>query len=121
MSLADLIVSDVTDVLINTDDFATQILRYVGGNEQGRPTRISAVVTWYPAQTDYDQGRATIRRGAMVVSSTIGVTVKDSFRIGDELVQVDTIGPVLEGAQTVSFVQRLPESKGAKPLHTGDI
>ena len=120
MSLHDLIASDVADVFLVADDFATQIRRYVNG-DQDQQVIVTGVVTWYPTVDEDGRGRATKRRGEIMFSSTLNLTIKDAFVIGPDLVQVEAIGPKQDGAQIVTITQTLPETRGAKTVRTGDI
>lgn len=120
MSLHDLIASDVADVFLVADDFATQIRRYVNG-DQDHQVIVTGVVTWYPTVDEDGRGRATKRRGEIMFSSTLNLTMKDAFVIGSDLVQVEALGPKQDGAQIVTITQTLPETRGAKTVRTGDI
>lgn len=120
MSLHDLIASDVADVFLVADDFATQIRRYANG-DQDQQAIVTGVVTWYPTVDEDGRGRATKRRGEIMFSSTLNLTMKDAFVIGSDLVQVEAIGPKQDGAQIVTITQTLPETRGAKTVRTGDI
>lgn len=120
MSLHDLIASDVADVFLVADDFATQIRRYVNG-DQDQQVIVTGVVTWYPTVDEDGRGRATKRRGEIMFSNTLNLTMKDAFVIGSDLVQVEAIGPKQDGAQIVTITQTLPETRGAKTVRTGDI
>lgn len=120
MSLHDLITSDVADVFLVADDFATQIRRYVNG-DQDQQVIVTGVVTWYPTVDEDGRGRATKRRGEIMFSSTLNLTIKDAFVVGSDLVQVEAIGPKQDGAQIVTITQTIPETRGAKTVRTGDI
>ena len=120
MSLHDLIASDVADVFLVTDDFATQIRRYIEG-DQDHQVIVTGIVTWYPTMDEDGRGRATKRRGEILLSSSLNLSMKDAFAIGSDVVQVESIGPKQDGAQVVTITQTLPETRGAKPIRTGDI
>ena len=120
MSLHDLIASDVADVFLVADDFATQIRRYIDGN-QDQQVLVTGIVTWYPTMDEDGRGRATKRRGEIIFSSTLNLPMKDAFVIGSDLVQVEAIGPKQDGAQLVTITQTIPETRGAKTVRTGDI
>ena len=120
MSLNDLIASDVADVFLVADDFATQMRRYVDGN-QDQQVIVTGIVTWYPTIDEDGRGRATKRRGEIIFSSDLNVTTRDAFMIGNDFVQVEAVGPKQDGALVVTITQTLPETRGAKPMRTGDI
>ena len=120
MSLSDLIAADVAAVFLNADDFAVEVRQYVGG-EQSIQRRVTGVVTWYPTAEMDDRGRATKRRGELLLSSDAVVTVRDAFRIGDDLAQVEAVGQKQDGAVVVQITQTLPETRGAKPVRASDI
>jgi hypothetical protein len=120
MSLHDLIASDVADVFLVTDDFATQIRRYING-DQDHQAIVTGIVTWYPTMDEDGRGRATKRRGEIMFSSSLNLTMKDAFAIGADVVQVEAISQKQDGTQVVTITQTLPETRGAKPIRTGDL
>lgn len=120
MTLSDLMQSDVTDVFMNTDDFAETILRYVNGDPDNT-CQVTAIVSWYPTVPEMSGGRATKRRGEMLISSDDAVTKKDSFKIGDDRAEVEAVGPKQDGAQIVYLVQEIRETRGAVPVRTGGL
>lgn len=120
MSLSDMISADVSAVFLDSDDFAVEVRQYVNG-ESSSQRRHTAIVTWYPTAEMDDRGRATKRRGELLLSSDAVVTVRDAFRIGDDLVQVEAIDAKQDGALLVRITQTLPETRGAKPVRAADI
>lgn len=120
MSLSDLIAADVAGVFLNADDFAVEVRQYVGG-ESSNQRRLTGIVTWYPTAEMDDRGRATKRRGELLLSSDAVVTVRDAFRIGDDLAQVEAIDQKQDGALIVRLTQTIPETRGAKPVRVSDL
>jgi hypothetical protein len=118
MSLNDLMISDVADVFMQTEDFAEQIIRYVGG-DVGHIKHITGIVTWYPTVPEMNGGRATRRRGEVMLSSDVEISVTDALKIGEDRAEVEAVGPSQDGAQVVYVVQQIPQTKGAAPLRTG--
>jgi hypothetical protein len=49
------------------------------------------------------------------------VTVRDAFRIGEDLAQVEAIDQKQNGAVIVRLTQTIPETRGAKPVRAADI
>lgn len=120
MSLSDMISADVSAVFLNSDDFAVEVRQYVNG-ESSSQRKHTAIVTWYSTAEMDDRGRATKRRGELLLSSDAVVTVRDAFRIGDDLVQVEAVDAKQDGALLVRITQTLPETRGAKPVRAADI
>jgi hypothetical protein len=120
MSLNDMIASDVNDVFFSMSDFAIQVRRYVNG-DTAKQVLATVIVTWYPTAVDESRGRATKRRGDMLLPSSVPVTIKDQFRVGTDVVQVESIGADEDGMRSVIIVQVIPESQGAKPVRTGSF
>ena len=120
MSLHDLIASDVADVFLVADDFATQIRRYING-DQDHQAIVTGIVTWYPTMDEDGRGRATKRRGEILFSSSLNLTMRDAFAIGADVVQVEAISQKQDGTQVVTITQTIPETRGAKPIRTGDL
>jgi hypothetical protein len=120
MKLSEVIASDVSDVFLDLDDFAVQVRRYVNGND-GEQQILTGIVTWYPTEPIEERGRATRRRGEILLSSSATVTVQDAFRIGADLAQVEAVSQRQDGAIVVNITQTIPEMRGGKTLRTGDL
>ena len=113
MSLKTLIEEHVTSVFLNTDHFAEQIVRYTGGIEAQAST-ITGIVTWKDDErSDSDRGRATVRRGEVMFSSGITVDMSDALKIGGVRCEIETVGPVQDGAFIVGIIRREAQTRGA--------
>ncbi len=116
MSLNDLIASDVADVFLQVDDFAEQIIRYTDG-DKSRASAITGLVTWKADDVDnFDRGRGIDRRGEVLFAESVTVSLTDQLKIGGEVYQVETVGPVHDGAFMVGVISRDQRTIGAKPL-----
>ena len=120
MSLSDMISADVSGVFLNGDDFAVEVRQYVNG-ESSNQKRLTGIVTWYATTEMDDRGRATKRRGELLLSSDVVITIRDAFRIGEDLAQVEAIDQKQNGAVIVRLTQTIPETRGAKPVRAADI
>ena len=113
MTLHTLMASDVTAVFLQVDDFAEQIVRYIGGVEAQAST-ITGIVTWKDAErSDSDRGRATVRRGEVMFSSSTTVDMSDALKIGGIRCEIETVGPVQDGAFMVGIIRRDAQTRGA--------
>ena len=120
MSLHDMISADVSAVFLNSDDFAVEVRQLVGGDVSTQK-RLTGIVTWYATTEMDDRGRATKRRGELLLSSSVAVTVRDAFRIGDDLAQVEAVDQRQDGAVIVRLTQTIPETRGAKTVKVSDL
>jgi len=57
----------------------------------------------------------------MMLASSQAVTTSDSFKIGNDLVQVEAVGPIQDGAVIVTLKQYIPQTKGGAPVRTGEL
>lgn len=116
MNLSDLIATDVTGVFLQVDDFAETIIRYAAG-DRSKASSITGLVTWKTDDVDNDnRGRGTDRRGEVMFSESVTVTLTDQLKINGKTYQVETVGPVHDGAFMVGIVNRDQTTVGAKPL-----
>jgi hypothetical protein len=120
MTLKTTIAGHVSTVFLDTTHFAVTVQRYVGG-VKGSVENVSALVTWDPTQTAYERDRATRRASSMMLASSQAVTTSDSFKIGNDLVQVEAVGPIQDGAVIVTLKQYIPQTKGGAPVRTGEL
>ena len=51
-----------------------------------------------------------------MLASSVAVTVKDSFFVGADRVEVESVGPIQDGARMCGVVQYVPETKGGRPV-----
>lgn len=115
MTLASLIVSDVGDVVLNTDDFAETIKRRV---EDGRGNRVSdviAIVTWDPALPNATEGKreAVIKATLLIASGLVPAPkMSDRWEIGGVTYSTTAILPAQYGMQNVMIEQRSGDMRG---------
>ena len=119
MTLVALMVSDVTDVFLRTDDFASSVLKYVGGND-GAATTITAIITLHPVEPDDNRGRGYVLRAAMDLSEDVIITAQDAIKYDGNRYEVESVGDAEHGMRTVMLIRYQPESQGVRPLKTGD-
>ena len=120
MTLAAQILTDVSAVFLETDDFAETILHYPLGQED-RAVQVTALVTWGQEQEEFSRGRATTRRGEIFIASGTTISVKDAWRIGNLRYDTESVSTDQYGGQTARIVGYLPETKGGTPLRTGEF
>lgn len=120
MTLKTTIAGHVSTVFLDTTHFAETVKRYVGG-VKGTVENVTALIAWDATQTAYSRDRATSRASSLMVASAQVVSVDDSFKVGADLIQVETVGPIQDGAKIVTLKQYIPQTKGGAPLRTGDL
>lgn len=120
VTLSDLMKTDMDDIFLSTDDFAESIVRYAGGS-QSSSSVVTAVIMWDPTTVEGGRGRQTARTGQLLLNDDVSVTVSDAFMVEGNRVEVESIGPIQDGARTVWIKQVIPETRGAVPIRTGDI
>ena len=120
MTLAALMVTDVSDVFMNTEDFASSVIRYIGGSESNTRS-ITAIVTLSPVQENDDRGRGYIHRATMDLSEDVILTASDAIKYDGNRYEIEGIGAAEHGIRTVTLIRYQAEAKGAKPLRNGDL
>lgn len=98
----------------------TSVTQYVGGKVSSAKT-VTAVVEWKPVNEQDNRGRATVREGELMVAGTTAVAIDDAFLIEGNRAEVYALDAIQNGVQVVHVRQNIPETKGARPLRTGDI
>ena len=120
MTLASQILADVDDVFLQLDDFASQVIRYVGG-DSGNSKAITGVVTLGGVSTNDGRGRGYDHDATMLLNSDVAITVGDAIKHGDDRYEVKHVGDPQYGMRTVTLRRYQPEVKGGKLFRTGDI
>ena len=120
MSLKDLMISDVSDVFLQLDDFADTIIRYVGG-DAGNVKTFTGIVTIHPAMASHDRGRGTDQAAELVLSSDVALAAGDAIKFGDERYEVKAVSDPEHGMKTASLYRYIPEMRGGKVLRSGDL
>jgi len=120
MTLHDLMISDVTDVFIQEDDFASPLLRYVDGNA-GDIVQFSGVVLLQPPETDDGRGRGYRHVGHVYILSDVTIFAREAVYYDGNRYEVEHVSDEMQGMKTVRIIRYAPEAKGAKVLRNGDL
>ena len=120
MSLKDLMISDVADVFMQTDDFASSVSRLVGGDE-GNIRLITGIVGEDTAAPDDQRGRGYSHFRMFDFAATATLTELDAIKIGDLRYGVESITDPVDGMRTAKLTRYQPETKGGKHLRAGDF
>lgn len=118
MSLNQLIDEHVSLVFMNTEDFASDLVRYVCG-DSANTQQIVGIVTVHTPVVDDMRGRGYIHRADVVLDESVVVTESDGILYGGFRFEVESIGIAEHGLKTMFIVRYQPESKGAKPIRSG--
>lgn len=119
MSLPEIAAAHVDSVFFNTAHHAETLTRNVDGKND-QTESFPAIVDWI-VETDDTRGQASYRRGVVGIPDSKTVTVRDSIMLGGYTAEI-THPPTTQNGMTVFRVlQYLPETKGARPVRTGDI
>jgi hypothetical protein len=118
MTLRELIESDVAAVFLNTEDFAEQITRYIGGDD-GNVQTMTAIVEIDQPTFEKSRGRGYETRATVMVEDAVTVATGDAFLIRSERYEVLTVKPVEHGAREVTCVRYASEARGVRTA--GDI
>jgi hypothetical protein len=113
MSLHDLIVSDVSDVFLVTDDFAEVVTRYAKGDRDVRSS-VTGVVTYQPTDMLTTRGKGYRRTATLAISSDVVVDAADAFLLGSDRYEVVAIDAPQDGMRTVHLQQYEGEAKGLR-------
>ena len=120
MTLASQMIADVATVFLNTDDFASTVIRYIGG-DVANTRSITAIITLLPVQENDDRGRGYMHRATMDLSEDVILTAADAIKYDGNRYEIEGIGGAEHGMRTVTLIRYQPEAKGAKPLRNGDL
>ena len=120
MSLHDLMISDVSDVFIQTDDFADVCRRYKNG-ERTDGANFNGIITPLDADPTDAYGKGKIQRATLVCSESIKFKEKDAISHNGFRYEVDGVSDPEHGMQTISLVRYVGEERGARQLRTGDL
>ena len=120
MSLKDLMVSDVANVFMQTDDFASSVKRLVGGDESNIKS-ITGIAGDDTAASAEDRGRGYSHVRMFDFAETSVLEERDAIKIGDLKYGIDSITDPVHGIRTAKLVRYQPETKGGKHLRSGDF
>jgi len=119
MTLAAIIASDITDVFLVVADFAETFLRYAKGDKDNA-TIVVGIFTQQPTVVaDNQRGKGYVRRGELLIKSTITAHHSDAWKIGDARYEVESIDEPQYGSRVVRLVHYEADIKGARKV--GDI
>ena len=120
MSLSDMIATDVSDVFLQTDDFADTVRRYRNGDLKDGIDFV-AVVTVSGADTSEHLGRGTIVRASFVCAEAADIRATDKVRHNGIDYEVENVSDPEHGMKTVTMQRYGGEFRGAKLLRNGDL
>lgn len=118
MTLKSLMQSDVTDIFLNTSDFAEQVTRYIGG-DAGNRQAVTAIVHLDQPTFETARGRGYETKGTISLDDASIVENGDAFLIGGERYEVVAVKPVEFGLKEATVVRYSTEARGVRTA--GDI
>ena len=120
MSLASLRNRHLSKNVFNTLKHAQSVFRLVNGRSDAAEP-MTVILAWNRASQSTDMGRGVSQSGRFRVISTQALTTRDRVRIGDAEYSVTAIDAADSGTLTVHIMAYRPETRGAKPLRTGEF
>lgn len=120
MTLAAQMVEDVSTVFMNTDDFASTVIRYANGDAENAQS-ITAIITLLPVQENEDRGRGFLLRATMDLSEDVILTISDSIKYDGNRYEIVSIGDAEHGMRTCQIIRYVAEVKGGKLYRNGDL
>lgn len=120
MSLHDLMLADVGDVFLQTDDFADTVRRYRNGDLKDGIDFV-AIVTISDANISEHLGRGTTVRASMVCAEAADVRATDKVRHNGIDYEVENVSDAEHGMKTVTMQRYQGEFRGQKLLRNGDL
>ncbi|WP_417850165.1 hypothetical protein [Thalassoglobus sp.] len=95
MSLKSLISGDVSNVFMNTSEFAETITRFP--HNVGAGVQVTAIIAIEDGETDEEAGKAHVHIGTALVEDSVIVKVRDRFTIRGDSVQVTKVKKTTAG------------------------
>lgn len=120
MSLSDMIATDVGDVFLQTEDFATTVHRYKNG-ERINGGDFTGIVTITQAEPTDQFGKGQLQHATLVCASTVELKVGDALRHDGIRYEVESITDPEHGMVTVQMKRYQGELRGGKELRNGDL
>lgn len=120
MSLKTLIISDVSDVFLQVDDFAETCQRFVGG-DAGDIRTIIGIPGDDMTATDDVRGRGYTHSRTFDFAETSTLTEADAIRIGSVRYEVVHVSDPMQGMKTAKLARTQQEVKGGRVFRTGDL
>lgn len=115
-----MITSDIENVFLVSDDFATTVRRYRNG-ELKDGVDFVAVVTVHGADVSEQFGRGSDIRASLVCKESDDIRPTDSVRHNGLDYQVETVTDPEHGMKTVMMKRYTGEFRGGKTLKNGDL
>lgn len=120
MSLHDLIIADVSDVFLQTSDFAETHKRLIDGDE-GHVTAIVGIPGDDMVATDDVRGRGYTHSRTFDIAEGTALSEKDAVKIGTLRYEVVRVTDPVLGMKTAHLARTQQEVRGGKVFRTGDI
>lgn len=120
MNLSDLMLADVAEVFLQTEDFASVCRRYRNG-ERSDSTEFTGVVTLPNADYTDAGGKGQIQRATLVCSADQGINQRDAIVHDGVKYSVLSVSLPEHGMVTVDMQVADREIRGWKQLRTGDL
>lgn len=120
MALNDVIISDVSSVFLEVDDFAEAMLRFVGG-DPANSQQFIGIAGDDVAVPENEQGRGYTHSRTVEFASTATLNPTDALKVGSLVYQVQSVSDPVHGMQTARVVRYEPETKGAKYVRRGGL
>ena len=111
MSLNDLMLTDVADVFMQDDDFASSILRYVNG-DSGNIRSITGIVTLQEPYIDDMRGRGRIHKGQVDVAEATAIAANDAVLFANNRFEVESVSDPVHGMKTAQITRYEAEHAG---------
>lgn len=105
MSLATQIQSDVSDVFLNTSDFAESVTRYPLG-ATGSPESVTAVFAERDASQDTTRGDDNNRTATIHVASSVDADPRDTWLINSEVWETTAVKGSGDGMAVIELRKR---------------
>ena len=105
MTLADQIDADVADVFLNTNEHAESVTHRPLGNASNDAS-VAALIWMDEPEIQNTNGRATVQRGYLDVSSTLSLNESDRWEIRGRWYDTETVSTPDTGMVRVAVVER---------------
>lgn len=112
--------SDVSDVFMQEDDFASALTRYRNRDLQQGVDFVGIVTLTDHAMTD-QFGKGTTQRATLVCASSVDIRQQDSIKHGDVTFGVVSVSDPQYGMITAELERYSGELRGRREMRNGDI
>lgn len=120
MTLSSLLVSDVSGVFLQVNDFAGVHQRLVGGDEANVES-ITGILGDDMAIEDDSRGRGYTHKRTFDFAESSTLLPTDAIKISGTRYEIDSITDPAHGMRTANLVRYQPEQKGGKPIRQGGV